>query len=301
MTSSIQNVIVLGAGGNIGPSVLKALEPHFTVSIISRKSSTSTFPSQYKTYIVGDDYPTQEVLAAFTGQDAVVCCMSPWATHMQKHIIDIAVQAGIKHFIPGEFGGDTTNKDAIRMLPRLQARVDIVEHLKVQESSGMVWTAIVTGHFFDWGLTNGFTGFDLEKHRAMIFDDGDVPFSVSTLPLIGSAVANTLLKHDITANKHVFVYSFTTTQNEILETLKTVQGVPWEVERVDCKEKIHEAQEVLKAGGDVVAAFRLLILALYYTPGYGNDFRGREWNNVLGLQSESMEEVIRSVKPNTSY
>lgn len=225
--------------------------------------------------------------------------MSPWATNTQQNIIDIAVQAKVKRFIPGEFGGHSSNTKAIAILPPLQIRADIVEHLKAQESSGFSWTAIITGQFFDWGLANGFLGFDLVKHEAMIFDEGDCPFSVCTLPLIGAAVANALMKPEATANKYVYVSSFTTTQNEILAALENVQGVPWEVQKIQSKSKVHEAQETLKAGGDAVAAFRLLILALSYTSGYGNDFRGKEWNETLDLPKEDMKGVIKLVNSST--
>ena len=301
MASTIQNVIVLGAGGSIGPAILRALEPHFVVSIVSRKSSTSVFPTNFKTYIVGDNYPSEELLQAFKGQDAVVSCISPWATDMQRHIIDVAVKARVKRFIPGEFGGDTTNAKAIAIIPPLQIRADIVEHLRAQESHGLTWTAIISGQIFDCGLANGFLGFDLVNHKAMIFDNGDQHFSVSTLPLIGAAVAKTLLMANRTRNKYIYASSFTTTQNEILRTLKSVQGVPWEIETVQSEVKIREAQETLNGGGDAVAAFRLLILASSYGQGYGNDFRGKDSNRELDLPVENMEDVVRFVKPSKTY
>jgi hypothetical protein len=80
MTSqSIHNVAILGAGGSLGPSVLDAFNPHFAVAIVTRKSSTSTFPSKFKLHIVADDYPTAELLLAFRGQDAVVSLITPRA------------------------------------------------------------------------------------------------------------------------------------------------------------------------------------------------------------------------------
>jgi hypothetical protein len=159
MTSqSIHNVVVLGAGGSLGTTILDALAPHFAVTIVTRKSSTSTFPSKFKLHIVADDYPTAELLQAFKGQDAVVSLITPWACQVQQQIIDVAVEACVKRFIPAEFGYDTTNANAITILPGLQIRADIVKHLKAQEDSGLTWTAIITGGFFDWGLSNGFTG-----------------------------------------------------------------------------------------------------------------------------------------------
>jgi shikimate 5-dehydrogenase len=80
MTSqSIHNVVILGAGGSLGPTVLEALDPHFAVTIVTRESSTSTFPSKFKLHIAADDYPAAELLQAFGGQDAIVSLISPWA------------------------------------------------------------------------------------------------------------------------------------------------------------------------------------------------------------------------------
>jgi hypothetical protein len=84
MTSqSIHNVVVLGAGGSLGPKVLGALKPHFAVTITTRKPSTSTFPPKFKLNIIADDYPTAELLQAFKGQDAVVSLITPWACQVQ--------------------------------------------------------------------------------------------------------------------------------------------------------------------------------------------------------------------------
>ncbi|EHK96513.1 putative Isoflavone reductase like protein IRL [Glarea lozoyensis 74030] len=162
-----QRVIVLGAGGSLGPAILKALARHFEVSILTRKCSTSSFAPTFKVVTIADDYPTAELLEAFKNQDVVVCLMSPWACESQKQIIDAAVKAGVKRFIPAEFAAN------------------IVTHLQAQESKGLTWTAFITGPFLDWCLLNGRMGFDVVNREAMIFDQGDQPFSTSTLALIG--------------------------------------------------------------------------------------------------------------------
>jgi hypothetical protein len=294
MTSlSIRNVAVLGAGGSLGPTVLEFLDHHFVVTIITRESSTSTFPSKFKTHVVPDDYATAQLLPAFTGQDAVVSLVSPWACQIQKHIIDVAVKAGVKRFIPAEFGYDTTNANAVALLPALQIRVDIVEYLRTQERNGLTWTALITGPFFDWGLANGFTGFDLPNHKAMIYDDGDQHFSTSTVPLIANAVAKILLQPDATLNRYVYISSFTTTQNKILAMLEKYSSVQWEVARVSSKAKIEEAREAFKNGEEVAAASRLLILAVQYTAGNGSDFTGRDSNEDLGLPRENMDDIVK--------
>lgn len=205
MTSQpFQKVIVLGAGGSLGPTILKALTPHFKVSILTRESSLSTFAPSFKVFTVADDYPTVGLLEAFKGQDVVVCLMSPWACESQQHIIEAAVKAGVQRFIPAEFAYDSTNANAIKLLPALQIRADIVQHLQAQEVNGLTWTSFITGPFLDWCLVNGRMGFDLSKQEAVIFDQGDQVFSTSTLALIGDAVAKALLQPEATRNRHLF-------------------------------------------------------------------------------------------------
>jgi len=152
MASLIKNVILIGAGGRLGPHILSAFDadPYFTVSIISRNSSTSTFPSHLKVHRVGDDYPEEELLKAFKGQDAVISTIATSNVAHQKTIIDIAVKAGVKRFLPSEFGSDTLNENAMAILPQFfKEKRETVEYLKGKEKEGLTWTAVVNGPFFE--------------------------------------------------------------------------------------------------------------------------------------------------------
>ena len=139
-------------GGNIGPSILNALnaDPTFTVSVLSRESSKSTFPSHITVHRIADSYPEEELLKAFSGRDAIVCALSLQNVLQQIKFIDAAVQARVKFFIPAEFGG---NKEAAKhgeRLPLHEAKMEVSEHLSSMESKGLSWTAVATGPFIDW-------------------------------------------------------------------------------------------------------------------------------------------------------
>lgn len=153
MSSPIKNVIVIGAGGRLGPSILSAFDadPHFTVSILARQSSTSTFPSHLTVHRVGDDYPEADLLAAFKGQDAVISTVASAAVPVaQKAMIDAAIKAGVKRFVPSEFGSDTRNEKAAAILPQtFKGKLETVQYLKGKEKEGLTWTAFVTGPFFE--------------------------------------------------------------------------------------------------------------------------------------------------------
>lgn len=152
MTSPLTNVLLIGAGGNVGPTILNAFstDPHFTVSILTRKSSKSTFPSNLTVHRVDDSYPEAELLEAFKGQDAIVSTITTANAQKQKDIIDVAVKAGVKRFVPSEFGSDTGNEKAMGLLPQyFREKRETVEYLKGKEGEGMTWSAFVTGPFFE--------------------------------------------------------------------------------------------------------------------------------------------------------
>ena len=152
MDSSVKKVILIGAGGNLGPSILSAfdVDEGFTVSILARHSSNSTFPAHLKVHRIGDDYPEAELVAAFKGQDAVISTIATANAVQQKKMVDAAVKAGVKRFVPSEFGSDTLNEKAVTILPQyFKGKREAVEYLKTKEEDGLIWTAFVTGPFFE--------------------------------------------------------------------------------------------------------------------------------------------------------
>lgn len=152
MSSTIKNVIIIGAGGNLGPFILSAFDadPHFKVSVLARHSSKSTFPPHVKVYRVSDNYPEAELLDAFKGQDAVISCVTTTGLDHQKVIVDTAIKSGVKRFVPSEFGGDTRNEKALAIVSHVfKPKLEMVEYLKEKEKEGLTWTSFITGPFFD--------------------------------------------------------------------------------------------------------------------------------------------------------
>ena len=65
-------------------------------------------------------------------------------------MIDAAVKAGVKRFVPSEFGCDTRNEKAMTLLPRhFKGKLETVQYLKEKEKDDLTWTSFVTGPFFD--------------------------------------------------------------------------------------------------------------------------------------------------------
>ena len=74
----------------------------------------------------------------------------PSSQKENKALINASVKAGVKRFIPGEFGSDSAPQAVRDAVPWLQNKVDLVEHLKSKECEGLTWTSVICGSFFDW-------------------------------------------------------------------------------------------------------------------------------------------------------
>jgi len=289
--TTIKNVAVIGGAGNLGPSVVNALlEAGFKVTVLTRASSTSTFPSAVR--IHKTDYESSESLAeAFKGQDAVVSVIATAGIREQQKIVDAAVEAGVKRFIPSEYGISTQHLEGGigKILSGKKATADLLKKYSA-ENSGFSWTGLSTSLFFDWGLKAGSLGFSLLKKTATIFDSGDEPFNGSNVRTIGLAVASILQHPAETANRYLNIASFTTTQNTVLKILEEETGQKWTVTHAKTDDSFKLAEDKL-AKGDYSA------FGDYLKPHLFKDGKGHAdvplANEELGLPKEDLRETIK--------
>ncbi|KAF2014362.1 NmrA-like family protein [Aaosphaeria arxii CBS 175.79] len=291
---AIKNVLIIGASGNLGPSVLDALlaTEQFNVSVVSRPESKATFPSTVN--VIRSDYSIESFESAFKGQDAVVSTVGNDGFEHQQKIVEAAIKAGVKRFIPSEFGIDTTRADVQAHLPIVMAsKRKFVEFLQSKEKEGLSWTAISSGAFLDWGLQYGFLDFDLGSRKATIWDKGETYFTASTLAQVGLAVARVLQKPAETANRYVYISSVRTSQKEILGVLEKVTGQKWDVATVDTATKVRELQGKLNSG-DYSVIYPLIAAAIVALP-LGDLTKSGLDNDLLGLKQEQLEDVAQRV------
>ncbi|KAI9678898.1 MAG: hypothetical protein M1829_001883 [Trizodia sp. TS-e1964] len=296
MTYNIKNVIVSGASGNLGPSIVKALldSGKFTVSVLTRTSSSSTFPQGVK--VVKTEYNPEALVAALKGQDAVVCTIGDF--NSQGQIIDAAVKAGVQRFIPSDFGGNTQNENFVRLFPGAAGKVAQSKTLaeKAKAHPGFSWTSILCGSFFDWSLQTGFLGYDLKAHTALIYEKGDVKFATTNLADIGLAVVGVLLHPTETANRFVYIASVEATQNEILAALEKATGPPkWTV----TKTTIAEGQKI---GGEKLAkgdfsGLMPIIASASFDPNSQSEFSSftKLDNDLLGIPHQTLDQLVANV------
>lgn len=91
------------------------LKAGFEVTVLTRPTSNHTFPSNVK--VVAVDYDNfDNLVAALRGQDALISTLGSAAFNKQLLLVKAAAEAGVKRFIPSEFGSDTLNEKS-RALP----------------------------------------------------------------------------------------------------------------------------------------------------------------------------------------
>lgn len=94
------------ASGNLGQITLPAfLESDLEVTAIVRSTSTATFPEGIK--VIKTEYNLADLTEALKGKDAVISMIPIVSLDQQAVVIDAAIAAGVKRFIPSEYGSDT--------------------------------------------------------------------------------------------------------------------------------------------------------------------------------------------------
>ncbi|KAF4304864.1 NmrA-like protein [Botryosphaeria dothidea] len=277
MTSPVKNIVLLGASGIPGPAILKEfLSSSLNVTVISRVGSKSTF--------------------LLYRQDAVVSLLGHHAFEAQKAVIKAAIAAGVKRFIPSEFGVDTSNPKVVSRVPFVGPKRQVVDYLRTKEDS-ISWTVLLTGIFFDWGLWQGWLGFNLDEKTIKLWDGGETPFAATEIDVVGKALVALFSRSEAyaaSANGYVHVAGHVTTQNEIRAVLEKLTGEKFKVEKeVDASSYGKQVQEEL-AKGDWKNALDLLKVVNFDSTEKLGVFP-RYWNETLGLSKQNLEQTVQEV------
>ncbi|KAF2201402.1 NAD(P)-binding protein [Delitschia confertaspora ATCC 74209] len=300
----LKNIIVAGATGSVGAPILKALleEPSLNVSILSRASSKAQFPVSIPLKKVSDEFTVEELTEAFRGQDAVVVALSTTPItqdNLAIRLIEGAIAAGVKRFIPSEFGTNNLDPRARKVVPIYDTKGAAHEFLEKRcKESGMTWTSFACGSWLDWALnpaqSGNFLGIDVKNKRATIWDSGNSRFAITTSHNTGLAVVRSLLHPNLTANKQIFLADFHTTSASIVAELECQTGSKFIIEHRDSTADLTDARQKFDAG-DYAAAFTLLAVSFTADVDVGYDFEAEQeiWNKKLGLPEVSLEQVIK--------
>ncbi|PON27574.1 hypothetical protein TGAM01_v203341 [Trichoderma gamsii] len=306
MAQPIRNVIVFAAGGGLGRAFVEALQREgFNVSAVTRPSNSISYgPDVTMHRSEYDDFDT--LVAIFRGQDAVVSTTGTFAAKYQLTAINAAAAAGVRRFLPSEYGGNTSLVGVTSYPPFAAEKKAIVDHLRTKESQGLTWTALCVGSFFSWVLEEGkgTLGWDIDKGEVTIYDSGDQEFDTTTVNQVARAAIAILRNLEETKNTYVFVNSFVITQNQTLSALERIQGKPYKVSHDSWSAARSRGLEALERG-DIEVGYHDLVTGTIYDPGHFAHFKADEvskWKKILQLnEKEDLDGVIMEVLRKKNY
>ncbi|KAF4774655.1 NmrA-like family protein [Colletotrichum scovillei] len=300
-----KSVLLVGANGTLGAKILDSLvaAKSFKLSALKRAGSKSTiaYPAdQVQVIEIDNDLSYEGLKKAFTGQEVVIVSFRLRDLDQHLRIAEAASAAGVKHFMPADFGSiDADNPRARELIPLYRWKRAVRQ--KAQEladkNPDFAWTGIVCGHFFDWGVKEGFLHAYLDTKKIDVIDGGDIKASVATLPRVGEAVVRILNLGvtEVTKNKTLFIQSFCITQNELLQSLEKATGAKWTVNKVKSESFI--AEHKVKADAGDAEAIEDLVFAVGQLDANWtkrDDFAMKS----LGLEDEDLDTVIADVVAN---
>ncbi|KAF4830726.1 hypothetical protein CGCTS75_v005818 [Colletotrichum tropicale] len=292
--SSIENVAVVGASGSIGSHAVPALlTANFVVTIVTHSSEGNRFPPQVRVAVT--DFSPQSLQQILSGQDAVLCLLGHAVLDRQVDVIHAAEKAGVKRFIPSEFGvpkGPNDVPEYRAILGKKAQALDLLKE-KAEKNGNFTWTSFFNGPLLDRSLAlfPDF-GFDLKQHSATIYDSGNEPFTAMSIAKIGKPIAAVFEHPEETKNRHVSIAALTTSQRKILAELEKQTNTKWETATVSTDEARREGRIKLQ-DGDYKGAYVAFLVAQLYQDGAGRSVLDGVDNDLLGVEQESLKDIVK--------
>lgn len=230
-------------------------------------------------------------------QDVVIAALTTMASGTQLKMIDAAVAAGVKRFLPGEFGSNLEHP-ATRALPVFQAKVEVSDYVvqKAQENKDFTYTMVTNGALLDWGLEYNFI-FNHAESKPEIWNGGDWKWSTTTMTSVADAVVGIMNHHAETANQVVYIQDMLLSQNQILEIAKRLTpDRQWEPKHLALSDAVADSYKKLEAGDYGFATFAPFIFQAAMGEGYGNQFEKLD-NELLGVKGKTLADVEDLLRP----
>ena len=272
----------------------KLLESGYNVTILTRsQSNLHDCPEQAKVAEV--DYDSVESLTkALEGQDSVVGALASAAVLLQKNLIEAAIKAGVKQFIPSDYGVISTEPETSK-LPIASQAVEIQEYLKAKASDNDISYSIVAcGAMLEYILATPLL-LDFVNHKAFIYDGGNAELSATTYATCAAAVAAILRDPDIWDTKIVHIHDVVLTQNKALEMAKKASPTTtWTEIPVDTAPMMKDGMESLRKGEFNMSNFVKVLISAALSGKYKMAFAEPD-NEALGLGFMSEDELFKLI------
>ena len=262
------------------PSQTLSLPPHVSSNAVQHKKS---------------DFSSASLQSSFAKQDLIISTMSGGDSELQARLVDAALAAGVKRFIPHEFGHDTLNKEIQARVRKYFGRAKVIEHLKKVSKANpdFEWTAIATGYTINTNLISGDFGLDMEWHSATINGTGTERFAASSLARVGQVVVSVMEHWEEVKNQYLYAAGVLTSTNEVLRSAERATNQKWTAGYYAVEDCIREGEARIARGFPDSGMFLLERSILYderldaFAP-----FRTSSANDILQLPLESVEAIV---------
>ena len=283
------------ASGNLGPHIIKALvDANFQVTVLTRSKQTDEYDASIKVLEV-DFTSVESLTAALKGVDGLVSAVASSVIESQTVLIDAAVAAGVKRFIPSEYGSVTTDPK-LETLPIYASMFNIRRYLQEKaKTEKLTWSVLACGAFTEFMFKSPFV-LDLVNHKVKLFDEGDNRMSTTSLPNVGRAIAGIFNNAKATENRIVRVSEIIITQNGLLKIVEELRpDIKWEKSKVPASAVLKEGLDGLK-GGDFTFPVIMKVLMGTALAGelYGSAYDETD-NKLLGIKELTDEDLKKVV------
>jgi len=209
---------------------LKAIGTISSVTIISRSDRHASHPEWVAkgVNLATIDYNDQaSIVAAFEGVDVAISTVKniPDGIQNQKVLADAAKVAGVKIFVPSEWGSPS-----VKIEGGIAYKAEILDYLR---EIGLPFTVLYTGPWPDL-IMQPFFGFDLKNGKAVVPGLGDTPITFTGRPDIARYVGYvfTNLPAEKLEWKEFHLEGERTTFNEILKFYQEKTGKALEISHI---------------------------------------------------------------------
>ncbi|KAH6608467.1 hypothetical protein Trco_001813 [Trichoderma cornu-damae] len=306
----IENVAIVGAGGQIGKHVAEELlkTGKHTVTAITRAGSTSRLPEGVR--VVQVDYDDEKTLVdSLRGQQFLLISLAVTAPKdTQAKIIAAAAKAGVSWVMPNSYGSDFANK---AFLTDIMSAASAEAGVGAVEKAGMSWIYMSCGFWYEYSLSmgEGWYGFDFPNKKVTFYDDGKARINTSTWRQCGRAAAQLLSLKELPddeedqsptisqwRNEVLYISSFLASQRDMLDSLNRVLDTTdddWQISYEPTDARYKKGLEIFK-NGSIVGLGVAMYSRAFYPNGDGN-FEAKYGlaNKALGLPEESFDEATK--------
>ncbi|UKZ79038.1 hypothetical protein TrVFT333_006789 [Trichoderma virens FT-333] len=299
--ANFHNIAVLGGTGQIGGPIVKALiDADFNVTVVTR--SLGSNPKEINGAIfVTSDYTYESLVKIFTGQEAVVSAVAagpPIAA--QKVMVDAAIQAGVRRFIPSEYGSSSIDQPLEDFKKLMAPKTELIGYLreKCRLHPTFSWTCLSGGALLDVGIHSGTWGFSVSERTATIFDTGEARFDSTTIPTMARSVVSVLLRPADSANKYLLIRSFIVSQSEILAAFEDITQSKWSISYVNAESLRQEGWRLLADNNPKQGIESIIRGALFQGQKNISVSQDALANTQLGLQTTNLRHYLESIVEN---